>query len=122
MTRVSPPERARELPGPHASTRVPRAPRRRSMIALKPPTQPAPTTAREGGVDGDEDPADPGRARTRAAEAAGSIARKPRRESTWILASEIEPRGNAERPRLVRQETLAGAEPALAVERQERLL
>src|SRR5579864_8890906 len=45
MTRVSPPELARELPGPHASTSVTRAPRRQSQSASHPPKAPAPTTA-----------------------------------------------------------------------------
>src|SRR5262249_25198724 len=117
-----PPELARELPGPQASTSVTRAPRRRSISAVQPPNAPAPTTVTDGGVDGDGDPAGPDRAKTRAAEAAGSIARKPRRESTWNLASEIEPGGDAERARLVRQEPLAGEEPALAVQRKQRLL
>src|SRR5438874_12806203 len=45
MTRVSPPELARELPGPQASTRVTRAPRRRRWGAVQPPNAPAPTTA-----------------------------------------------------------------------------
>src|SRR5512132_96203 len=44
MTRVSPPELARELPGPHASTRTTRAPRRASESAEKAPKAPAPTT------------------------------------------------------------------------------
>src|SRR5436190_1486691 len=37
MTRVSPPELARELPGPHASTRVTRARRRSTWSAVQPP-------------------------------------------------------------------------------------
>src|ERR1700687_6009567 len=45
MTRVSPPEEARELPGPHASTSVTRAPERRRDRAVWPPKAPAPTTA-----------------------------------------------------------------------------
>src|SRR2546430_13405976 len=44
MTRVSPPELARELPGPHASTRVTRARRRSTWSAVQPPNAPAPTT------------------------------------------------------------------------------
>src|SRR5713101_2342033 len=44
MTRVSPPEEARELPGPQASTSVTLAPRRRSIKAVHPPNAPAPTT------------------------------------------------------------------------------
>src|SRR6185369_5808758 len=44
MTRVSPPELARALPGPHASTSVTRAPRRCSSSAVQPPKAPAPTT------------------------------------------------------------------------------
>src|SRR5712692_7444484 len=42
MTRVSPPEEARELPGPQASTSVTLAPRRRSIKAVHPPNAPAP--------------------------------------------------------------------------------
>src|ERR1700716_4099248 len=45
MTRVSPPELARELPGPQASTSVTRAPWRRRNSAVQPPNAPAPTTA-----------------------------------------------------------------------------
>src|SRR6202166_4956525 len=45
MTRVSPPELERELPGPHASTNVTRAPRRQSQSASQPPKAPAPMTA-----------------------------------------------------------------------------
>src|ERR1700730_9414333 len=45
MTRVSPPELARELPGPQASRSVTRAPRRTSSSAENPPKAPAPTTA-----------------------------------------------------------------------------
>src|SRR5438034_3593558 len=45
MTRVSPPELARELPGPQASSRVTRAPWRRKNSAVQPPKAPAPTTA-----------------------------------------------------------------------------
>src|ERR1700720_871962 len=45
MTRVSPPELERELPGPHASSNVTRAPRRQSQSASQPPKAPAPTTA-----------------------------------------------------------------------------
>src|SRR6266699_2325997 len=44
MTRVSPPELARELPGPQASTSVTRAPWRRRNSAVQPPNAPAPTT------------------------------------------------------------------------------
>src|SRR5258705_1596616 len=45
MTRVSPPELARELPGPQASTSVTRAPWRRRNSAVQPPNAPAPITA-----------------------------------------------------------------------------
>src|SRR6185503_11284097 len=48
MTRVSPPELARAFPGPHASTSVTRAPRRRSSSAVQPPNAPAPTTTTRG--------------------------------------------------------------------------
>src|SRR6266702_1737821 len=44
MTRVSPPELARELPGPQASSSVTRAPRRRRYSPVQPPNAPAPTT------------------------------------------------------------------------------
>src|SRR3954463_111648 len=44
MTRVSPPELDRLLPGPHASMSVTMAPRRRSASAVHPPNAPAPTT------------------------------------------------------------------------------
>src|ERR1700682_4931423 len=48
MTRVSPPELARELPGPQASRGGTRAPRRTSSSAENPPKAPAPTTATWG--------------------------------------------------------------------------
>lgn len=44
MTRVSPPDDAREWPAPHASTSVTRIPARRSASAVHPPNAPAPTT------------------------------------------------------------------------------
>src|SRR5512144_876214 len=44
MMRVSPPELAREFPGPHESTSVTRAPRRCRYSAVQPPNAPAPTT------------------------------------------------------------------------------
>src|SRR5579863_10017755 len=43
--RVSPPEDAREFPGPHASTNVTRAPPSSRRSAVHPPNAPAPTTA-----------------------------------------------------------------------------
>src|SRR5438067_5064976 len=48
ITRVSPPELAREFPGPQASRRVTRAPRRTSQSAVHPPKAPAPITAMRG--------------------------------------------------------------------------
>src|ERR1051325_8271636 len=45
MMRVSPPELARLLPGPHASMSVTSAPPRRRCSAVHPPNAPAPTTA-----------------------------------------------------------------------------
>ena len=45
MTRVSPPEDAREFPGPQASSSVTRAPRSRRCRAVQPPKAPAPITA-----------------------------------------------------------------------------
>src|SRR5438105_5316155 len=48
MTRVSPPELAREFPGPQASINVTRAPRRTSQSAVHPPKAPAPMTAMRG--------------------------------------------------------------------------
>src|SRR5262245_35719079 len=48
IVRVSPPELAREFPGPHASMSVTRAPRRTSSSADQPPNAPAPTTITEG--------------------------------------------------------------------------
>src|SRR3982750_214607 len=44
MTRVSPPDDAREFPAPQASMRVTRWPARRSDKAVHPPNAPAPTT------------------------------------------------------------------------------
>src|SRR5260370_40859647 len=48
MTLVSPPELAREFPGPHASRSVTRAPWRRRNNAVQPPNAPAPTTTMSG--------------------------------------------------------------------------
>src|SRR2546422_881671 len=48
MIRVSPPELARELPGPQASISMTRAPRRTRCNAVQPPNAPAPTTAPRG--------------------------------------------------------------------------
>src|SRR5260370_42465468 len=48
MTRVSPPELAREFPGPHASSKVTLAPFRRKYKAVQPPNAPAPATATWG--------------------------------------------------------------------------
>src|SRR6202522_1498274 len=45
MMRVSPPEDARELPGPQASSKVTRAPSSRRWSAVQPPNAPAPMTA-----------------------------------------------------------------------------
>src|SRR3954466_7972160 len=48
ITRVSPPELAREFPGPQASINVTLAPRRVSQSAVHPPNAPAPITAMRG--------------------------------------------------------------------------
>src|SRR5260221_10427014 len=48
MTRVSPPELERALPGPHESIRSTRAPSPRRCRAVQPPKAPAPTTATRG--------------------------------------------------------------------------
>ena len=47
IVRVSPPELAREFPGPQASSRVTLAPFRKSCSADHPPNAPAPTTITE---------------------------------------------------------------------------
>src|SRR4051812_9801446 len=52
MTRVSPPELARALPGPQASISVTRDPRRCSSSAVQPPNAPAPITATRIGTPG----------------------------------------------------------------------
>jgi len=44
MMRVSPPDEDREFPGPQASTRVTRTPRRCRYNAVHPPNAPAPIT------------------------------------------------------------------------------
>src|SRR6185369_12654028 len=48
MMRLSPPELARELPGPQASTSVTCAPIRKRWRAVQPPKAPAPTTTTFG--------------------------------------------------------------------------
>jgi hypothetical protein len=48
IVRVSPPELAREFPGPHASSSVTRAPLCTRLSAVQPPNAPAPTTITEG--------------------------------------------------------------------------
>src|SRR5256885_8897559 len=93
MTRVSPPELARELPGPQASTRVTFAPFRNRWRAVQPPNAPAPTTTTLG-PRAEREPgrgfgALAGRAfsaaeRACAIDAAGSIARSARRETLCI--------------------------------------
>src|SRR5690349_7584192 len=45
MTRVSPPDEDRELPGPQASSKVTLAPASRRCRAVHPPKAPAPITA-----------------------------------------------------------------------------
>src|SRR5437588_5523739 len=70
--RVSPPELARELPGPQASSRVTRAPSRRRARAVNAPKAPAPTTATEGPAGGGDGRA--GRAGGVAAAGAGGVA------------------------------------------------
>src|SRR5690349_7686737 len=120
MTRVSPPELAREFPGPHASTRVTRAPRRRSMRAVHPPNAPAPTTTTEAPGEGDPAPRRAGRAA--ASSPPAPLASNARRVTVMRLESEVEPRIDPERPGLVDQEAFARPEAPLAVERQERLL
>src|SRR5262249_43794876 len=138
MTRVSPPELARELPGPHASTRVTFAPRRRRCRAVHPPNAPAPTTmtfigaTRERAACAEKDSA---------TETAGSIAMRDRREISGMAPysrergpgrlplsrrsaheagrSERRPRVQTERPGRIGQETLAGQETALPVEPEQ---
>src|SRR4029434_11351777 len=87
MTRVSPPELARGVPGPQASSSVTFAPRRRRNSAVQPPNAPAPTTTTFILARGDcPDSA-------RAIDTAGSIARRERRESLDILSRESPARG-----------------------------
>src|ERR1700730_17589629 len=51
VVRVSPPELAREFPGPHESSNVTFAPLCASWSADQPPNAPAPTTITESGRD-----------------------------------------------------------------------
>src|SRR5580704_2638901 len=48
IVRVSPPELAREFPGPHASSNVTFAPLCTRWSAVQPPNAPAPTTMTDG--------------------------------------------------------------------------
>src|SRR5256885_10266909 len=90
MTRVSPPELAREFPGPHASSNVTFAPFFRSSRAVQPPNAPAPTTT----IDFREELAN-ARDPIRYAPAAPELVKKVRRElllmkfmensSNWIF-------------------------------------
>src|SRR5205823_550331 len=76
MMRVSPPELAREFPGPQASTRVTFAPLRKSSSAVHPPKAPAPTTITERRVGRGNMP----RPRTQAAPVKAEPFKKRRRE------------------------------------------
>src|SRR5690242_42761 len=64
MMRVSPPELAREFPGPHASSNVTWVPFRSRWRAVQPPNAPAPTTAMWGFRLGDANEVDIERAAT----------------------------------------------------------
>src|SRR6185503_5324368 len=126
MTRVSPPLLARELPGPQASTRVTRAPRRTRDRAVKPPNTPAPTTATRGRAAGRlvaapagrAGPARTGPARRRDAASAAQAApplRTPLRDTPrWCIASTSVNSGDptSERPR-TRPASVAGRSPRL---------
>src|SRR6202521_804434 len=121
MTRVSPPELAREFPGPQASTSVTLAPPRRSISAVQPPKAPAPTTTTAGAAAGAAATRRAGRAAVSSPPAPpASSARRERR--LMRSPSEVESRRDAEGPGLVDQEALARQESALAVQRQERPL
>src|SRR5687767_9947335 len=115
MTRVSPPELERALPGPQASKSVTCAPRRRRWRAVQPPKAPAPTTAMRGGV-----------AAINARAAIGSAATLPMnalREIPVIgCALERDARAHTDRAWLIGEVADARARTALLIQRQERAL
>src|SRR5258708_5136 len=76
ITRVSPPELAREFPGPQASSSVTLAPFRRSWSADQPPNAPAPTTI----AGPRNEAANAGEPAMQAAPAMAEVFRKLRRE------------------------------------------
>src|SRR6266566_470841 len=115
MTRVSPPELERVLPAPQASTSVTCAPRCSRCSAVQPPKAPAPTTTTRGLEVLKSDCAS--RRLTK-----GAAATHPRNVRRERVRSEIHSRAHAERARLIHLIADAGAETALAVERQERAL
>src|SRR5688572_12168845 len=98
MTRVSPPELARELPGPQASTSVTRAPPLRSDSAENAPNTPAPTTTTRGpGRDGERTRV---AARLGPAAARSDAAESPRRRARRDTGTETR-RPSTERPDLL---------------------
>src|SRR5688572_24587306 len=94
MTRVSPPELERALPGPHASISSTFAPRLRRCSAVHPPNAPAPMTTTRG--------ADFVKNGSRAAKGTAATApRNARREMDKEL--ERHSRADTDRARLIRQ-------------------
>src|SRR5688572_23112360 len=105
MTRVSPPDEARECPAPHASTRVTRIPERSSASAIHPPNAPAPTTT-TCSAELRTDTAPPCIARIPSNPAPGAVTTAPtkaRRDRPSAIDSTLEREADAERTRLVRQ-------------------
>src|SRR6186713_2981992 len=120
MTRVSPPDDAREFPAPHASIRVTRIPARRSASAVHPPNAPAPTTTTWSAEPRTD--VTPGSciAGIPSQPAAGAVTTAPtnaRRDRPSAIDSALECEGDAERARLVRQVADTCACPPLPVER-----
>src|SRR5215212_9114428 len=109
MTRVSPPELERRLPGPHESTSVTSAPRESRFSAVQPPKAPAPTTTIRGLVDAPKSVS-----RCAASGTAAAHLRNVRRET--VIRSERHPRRDADRPRLTGEIANACARTALLIE------
>src|SRR5438132_13488244 len=116
MTRVSPPELDRELPGPHESMSVTCAPRRRRCSAVHPPNAPAPTTTMRGA-----DCAKTGWP-SKSAAATGTAAAPAINVRREITVSEIHACTEADRAWLIREIRDASAQSSLPVQRQKRRL
>src|SRR6266850_3352730 len=109
MTRVSPPDEAREFPGPQASRSTTRAPRRTRWRAVQPPNAPAPTTATRGFADAAAAEGDRRREACRATSAAPPFRSdrrvRPRIRSGLLESLDVIPGQDAHGDHLVKRRT-----------------